>query len=133
MKSKLMTDIKTWARNIKRDVHAVWLAARDPRTPLVAKVLAMIVAAYAVSPIDLIPDFIPVMGYLDDLIIVPLGIMLVVRLIPPEVMREHRETAAQASTHPVSRVTAGIVIAIWIVGATVLFSQIVAAFRHNFS
>lgn len=133
MKSKLMTDIKTWARNIKRDVHAVWLAARDPRTPLVAKVLAMIVAAYAVSPIDVIPDFIPVMGYLDDLIIVPLGIMLVVRLIPPEVMREHRETAAQASTHPVSRVTAGIVIAIWIVGATVLFSQIVAAFRHNFS
>ena len=133
MKSKLMTDIKTWARNIKRDVHAVWLAARDPRTPLVAKVLAMIVAAYAVSPIDLIPDFIPVIGYLDDLIIVPLGIMLVVRLIPPEVMREHRETAAQASTHPVSRVTAGIVIAIWIVGATVLFSQIVAAFRHNFS
>ncbi|MGY3112014.1 uncharacterized membrane protein YkvA (DUF1232 family) [Pantoea eucalypti] len=83
MKSKLMTDIKTWARNIKRDVHAVWLAARDPRTPLVAKVLAMIVAAYAVSPIDLIPDFIPVIGYLDDLIIVPLGIMLVVRLIPP--------------------------------------------------
>jgi len=133
VKSKLMTDIKTWARNIKRDVHAVWLAARDPRTPLVAKVLAMIVAAYAVSPIDVIPDFIPVMGYLDDLIIVPLGIMLVVRLIPPEVMREHRETAAQASTHPVSRVTAGIVIAIWIVGATVLFSQIVAAFRHNFS
>ena len=133
MKSKLMTDIKTWARNIKRDVHAVWLAARDPRTPLVAKVLAMIVAAYAVSPIDLIPDFIPVIGYLDDLIIVPLGIMLVVRLIPPEVMREHRETAAQASKRPVSRVTAGIVIAIWIVGATVLFSQIVAAFRHNFS
>lgn len=133
MKSKLMTDIKTWARNIKRDVHAVWLAARDPRTPLVAKVMAMIVAAYAVSPIDLIPDFIPVIGYLDDLIIVPLGIMLVVRLIPPEVMREHRETAAQASKRPVSRVTAGIFIAIWIVGATVLFSQIVAAFRHHFS
>jgi len=129
---KLIADAKTWARNIKRDVHAVWLAARDPLTPLVAKVLALIVAAYAVSPIDLIPDFIPVIGYLDNLIIVPLGIMLVVRLIPPEVMREHRETAAQASERPVSRVTAGIFIVIWIVCTTVLFSQIMAAFRHHF-
>jgi len=129
---KLIADAKTWARNIKRDVHAVWLAARDPRTPLVAKVLALIVAAYAVSPIDLIPDFIPVIGYLDDLIIVPLGIMLVVRLIPPEVMREHRETAAQASERPVSRITAGIFIVIWIVCTAVLFSQLMAAFRHHF-
>ena len=132
MAIKLIADAKTWARNIKRDVHAVWLAARDPRTPLVAKVLALIVAAYAVSPIDLIPDFIPVIGYLDDLIIVPLGIMLVVRLIPPEVMREHRETAAQASERPVSRITAGIFIVIWIVCTAVLFSQLMAAFRHHF-
>lgn len=132
MTIKLIADAKTWARNIKRDVHAVWLAARDPRTPLVAKVLALIVAAYAVSSIDLIPDFIPVIGYLDDLIIVPLGIMLVVRLIPPEVMREHRETAAQASERPVSRVTAGIFIVIWIVCATILFSQIIPAFRRYF-
>nr|WP_255434254.1 DUF1232 domain-containing protein [Pantoea sp. WMus005] len=99
---------------------------------MVAKVLALIVAAYAVSPIDLIPDFIPVIGYLDDLIIVPLGIMLVVRLIPPEVMREHRETAAQASERPVSRITAGIFIVIWIVCTTVLLSQLMAAFRHHF-
>ncbi|NYS30953.1 YkvA family protein [Pantoea sp.] len=132
MAIKLIADAKTWARNIKRDVHAVWLAARDPLTPLVAKVLALIVAAYAVSPIDLIPDFIPVIGYLDDLIIVPLGIMLVVRLIPPEVMREHRETAAQASERPVSRITAGIFIVIWIVCTTVLLSQLMAAFRHHF-
>lgn len=132
MTIKLIADAKTWARNIKRDMHAVWLAARDPRTPLVAKVLALIVAAYAVSPIDLIPDFIPVIGYLDDLIIVPLGIMLVVRLIPPEVMREHRETAAQASERPVSRITAGIFIVIWIVCTAVLFSQLMAAFRHHF-
>ncbi|MEN4793329.1 YkvA family protein [Pantoea agglomerans] len=132
MTIKLIADAKTWARNIKRDVHAVWLAARDPRTPLVAKVLALIVAAYAVSPIDLIPDFIPVIGYLDDLIIVPLGIMLVVRLIPPEVMREHRETAAQASERPVSRVTAGIFIVIWIVCATLLFSQLIPPFRRYF-
>lgn len=80
---------RQWARNIKRDVHAVWLAARDPRTPWFAKALALAVAGYAVSPIDLIPDFIPIFSYLDDLIIVPLGIMLVVRLIPPEVMEEY--------------------------------------------
>ena len=106
--------IKHWARTIKRDVHAVWLCARDPRTPWFTKALAFAVAGYAVSPIDLIPDFIPVIGYLDDLIIVPLGIMLVVRLIPPEVMNEHRTTAAAATKPPVSRLAAGIIILIWI-------------------
>src|SRR5262249_19115072 len=73
---------KLWARAIKRDVLALWIAARDPRVPWYAKALAMAVAAYALSPIDLIPDFIPVLGYLDDLVIVPLGILLVVALIP---------------------------------------------------
>lgn len=120
MTIRFIADARTWAKNIKRDVHAVWLAARDPRTPLLAKVLALIVAAYAVSPIDLIPDFIPIIGYLDDLIIVPLGIMLVVRLIPAEVMREHRETAAQASRRPVSRITAGVFILIWVICAVLL-------------
>lgn len=120
MTIRFIADAKTWAKNIKRDVHAVWLAARDPRTPLLAKVLALIVAAYAVSPIDLIPDFIPIIGYLDDLIIVPLGIMLVVRLIPAEVMREHRETAAQASRRPVSRITAGVFIVVWVMCAVLL-------------
>ncbi|AVV39518.1 MULTISPECIES: YkvA family protein [Pantoea] len=120
MTIRFIADAKTWAKNIKRDVHAVWLAARDPRTPLLAKVLALIVAAYAVSPIDLIPDFIPIIGYLDDLIIVPLGIMLVVGLIPAEVMREHRETAAQASRRPVSRITAGVFIVIWVMCAVLL-------------
>ena len=120
MTIRFIADAKTWAKNIKRDVHAVWLAARDPRTPLLAKVLALIVAAYAVSPIDLIPDFIPIIGYLDDLIIVPLGIMLVVRLIPAEVMREHRETAAQASRRPVSPITAGVFILIWVMCAVLL-------------
>lgn len=120
MTAKLISKAKQWARTIKRDVHAVWLAARDPRTPWFAKILALVVAAYAVSPIDLIPDFIPVLGYLDDLIIVPLGIMLVVRLIPPEVMNEHREIAAKAIARPVSRMAAGVFIAIWIVCATLL-------------
>lgn len=73
---------KKWARAIKRDIVALWLASRDPRVPWYAKVAAGSVAAYALSPIDLIPDFIPVLVYLDDLLIVPLGILLVVRLIP---------------------------------------------------
>jgi hypothetical protein len=73
---------KTWAQAAKRDAHAVWLAARHPGTPWYVKALAVAVAAYALSPIDLIPDFVPVLGYLDDLVIVPLGILLVRRLVP---------------------------------------------------
>lgn len=101
-------------------MHAVWLAARDPRTPWFAKALALAVAAYAVSPIDLIPDFVPVLGYLDDLLIVPLGILLVVRLIPPEMMEEHREAATRATEGPVSRLAAGVVIAVWVACAALL-------------
>ncbi|TCL62533.1 YkvA family protein [Rhizobium sp. BK251] len=102
-----------WARKIRRDVHALWLAARDPRTPWYAKALALGIAGYALSPIDLIPDFIPVLGYLDDAILLPLAIILVVRLIPSEVMEEHRATAATAVGRPVSLVAAFFVAAIW--------------------
>lgn len=105
--------IKQWARAIVRDVLALWLAARDPRVPWIAKAVAAIVAAYALSPIDLIPDFIPVIGYLDDLVLVPLGILLAVRLIPPELMAEFR-AAAQDRARPVSRAGAVIIVAIWI-------------------
>lgn len=108
---------RQWARLIKRDVHALWLAARDRRTPWYAKALALLIAAYALSPIDLIPDFIPVIGYLDDLVIVPLGVMLVVRLIPPELMIEYRKQAELAAQRPVSRVAAGVVIGIWVAAA----------------
>ena len=75
--------LKRWARAIKRDVVALWFAAKDPRTPWCARAVAAVVAAYALSPIDLIPDFIPVAGYLGDLLIVPLGILLAIRMIPP--------------------------------------------------
>src|ERR1022692_1161944 len=95
--------LKDWARAMKRDVHALYLASRDPRVPWYAKALALVVAGYALSPIDLIPDFIPVLGYLDDVILVPLGVLLVIRLIPPEVMAEHRDLAAAAQERPVSR------------------------------
>lgn len=112
--------IREWARAIKRDVHALWLAARDPRTPWYAKALAMGVAAYALSPIDLIPDFIPVLGYLDDAILVPLGIMLVVRLMPPELMAEYRAAAAAAEGKPVSRAGAAFIVALWLLAAASL-------------
>ncbi|MER9603023.1 YkvA family protein [Mesorhizobium sp. M0243] len=105
--------LNEWARTIKRDVHALYLAARDPRTPWYAKALAVCVASYALSPIDLIPDFIPVIGYLDDVILVPLGVLAVVRMIPPEVMAEHREAAALAADRPVSRSAAVIIVCIW--------------------
>jgi uncharacterized membrane protein YkvA (DUF1232 family) len=109
--------IRDWARRVKRDVHALYLAARDPRVPWYAKALAIAVAGYALSPIDLIPDFIPVVGYLDDLIIVPLGVILVVAMIPDEVMAEHRAAAMAAGTRPVSRAGAAAIITIWILAA----------------
>jgi uncharacterized membrane protein YkvA (DUF1232 family) len=107
--------LAAWARSIKRDVHAVYLASRDPRTPWYAKAVAIGVVAYALSPIDLIPDFIPVLGQLDELIILPLGIWLVVRLIPPYVMNEHRAAAIVANQLPRSMAGAVTIIAIWIV------------------
>jgi uncharacterized membrane protein YkvA (DUF1232 family) len=106
--------LRGWARTIKRDVHAVYLASRDPRVPWHVKAIAICVAAYALSPIDLIPDFIPVLGYLDDAILLPLGILLVVRLIPPELMAEHRATAALAQTRPTSVAGAVAIGAVWI-------------------
>jgi len=106
--------LKGWAQLIRRDVHALYLAARDPRVPWYAKALALAVAGYALSPIDLIPDFIPVLGYLDDVILVPLGILLVVRMIPPEVMAEHRALASAALNRPVSRTAAAVIVCIWL-------------------
>jgi len=111
--------LRDWARLIKRDVHALYLARRDPRVPWYAKALAALVAGYALSPIDLIPDFIPVVGYLDDLIIVPLGILLAVRLIPPDLMGELR-LAAIARSRPTSRAGSALIVALWVMSAALL-------------
>jgi uncharacterized membrane protein YkvA (DUF1232 family) len=111
---------KAWARGIKRDVHAVWLAARHPATPWHAKALALAVAAYALSPIDLIPDFIPVLGYLDDLLIVPLGILAVTRLVPPDVLAECRTAADAAEGRPRSLAGAVVIILLWLAAAALL-------------
>jgi uncharacterized membrane protein YkvA (DUF1232 family) len=116
----MLSRIKSWAQNLKRDSHAIYLASRDPRVPWHAKALAIAVAAYALSPIDLIPDFIPVVGYLDDLIIVPLGIWLVVMLVPDEVMAECRARADAVGQRPVSRAGMIAIIVVWIVAAMAL-------------
>ncbi len=116
----MLARVKDWARSIKRDVIALFLAARDPRTPWYAKAAAGLVAAYALSPIDLIPDFIPVLGYLDDLILVPAGIWLVVRLIPVDLMHELRAQAARMDARPTSRAGTAIVVVAWIALAALL-------------
>ena len=109
----MITRLTQWARAIRRDAHALYRAGRDPRTPWYAKALALCVAAYALSPIDLIPDFVPVLGYLDDLILVPLGIAAAVRMIPADVMAEHRAAATLAAERPVSRTAAALIACIW--------------------
>ena len=111
------SSLKAWAKTVTRDVVALSLAARDPRVPWYAKATALAVAAYAISPIDLIPDFVPVLGWLDELVVLPLGIILAVKLIPPEIMAEHRAAALAAQARPTSFVAAAIVIAAWIVAA----------------
>lgn len=111
---QLISKAKTWAKSLKRDIVALWLAARDPRVPWYAKAVAGAVAAYALSPIDLIPDFIPVLGYLDDLVIVPLGILLATWLVPAEVMAVLREEAARQIERPSGRAGLIFILVVWL-------------------
>ena len=109
--------LRQWARALKRNVAVLALAARDPAVPLAAKLLAGAVAAYALSPIDLIPDFIPVLGLLDDVLLVPAGIWLVLRMIPPEVLAQLRSRAEAQADLPRSRVAALIIVGLWVLSA----------------
>jgi uncharacterized membrane protein YkvA (DUF1232 family) len=102
------------ARALRREVMTLWFAVRDPRTPLAARLLAGAVVAYALSPVDLIPDFIPVLGYLDDLVLVPLGIALALRMIPESVITQARVQAAQADARPRNWFVAGLFVLVWI-------------------
>src|SRR5262245_44049035 len=115
---------KQWARAIKRDVVALWIAARDPRVPWYAKVMAGAVAAYALSPIDLIPDFIPVIGYVDDLLIVPLGILATVSMIPAPLLAEFRDEAARREGRPTSRAGAAAIVSIWIAALAIAIAAL---------
>ena len=117
--------LQTWrslARQLKSETYTLYLAYRDPRVPWYAKVLAACVVAYALSPIDLIPDFVPVLGYLDDLLLVPLGIALVVRLIPPAVLAECRQQARteMEKAGPTRWIAAGIILTTWLLAAAIV-------------
>jgi len=109
--------VRQWARVIRRDAVALYLAARDPRVPRLVKALAALIAAYALSPIDLIPDFIPILGYLDELILLPIAVSALVHMIDPAVMAEHRATAAGLIERPVSKVAALVIVSVWLAGA----------------
>ena len=111
----MFDQVKLWARNIKRDLIALYLAAHDARTPKIAKVLAVLIVAYALSPIDLIPDFIPVFGLIDDVIFVPLGIMLTIRLIPVDLMVEHRARALEIGRLPSNKKAAVFIVFTWMI------------------
>lgn len=115
---RLLEQIKTWARRIKRDAVTLWFAYKDPRTPWAVKGLCVFVVAYALSPIDLIPDFIPVLGYLDDALLLPGLIWLAVRLLPPQVVTECRVRADEWITvqgkKPTSMVGAVVIVLIWL-------------------
>lgn len=125
----MLTSLKARARQLKQHTLTVYFAARDPRTPLLVRALAVLVAAYALSPIDLIPDFIPVIGYLDDLLLIPLGLALVVRFTPPEVLESARAQAQQAAGKPVSYGAAAFVAALWLVMAWFVVRWVVSAVR----
>src|SRR3954463_12631074 len=125
---KTLARAAEWGRRVKRDAFALWLAARDPRVPWYAKLLAGAVAAHALRPIALIPDFVPILGYVDDLIIVPAGIVLATRLIPDVLMAEFRAAAAKRDREGVSLVGAAVVVAIW-VGALAIVAWRLA--RHG--
>ncbi len=113
----MFDQLKAWARSIKRDLAVIYLAMRDARTPWYVKALGLAVVGYALSPIDLIPDFIPVLGYLDEVILLPLGLMLVMKLTPPQVLQDARAQVDQGMKLPSSRVAAALIVGCWIVTA----------------
>lgn len=117
---------KKRVKALKSETYAIFLAAKDPRVPWYAKALIFVVVAHTLSPIDLIPDFIPVLGYLDDLIIAPLGIAIAIKLIPPQVLAECREEAGQifADERPPNRWAAAVIIAIWLLTALLIIVTI---------
>ena len=122
---------RTKAKRLKSETYALYLAYRDPRTPWYAKVFAALVLSYALSPIDLIPDYIPILGHLDDFVLVPAGIALALRMIPPEVLREARARSAELmdTDKPTSRAAAAVVVLIWLVFGAILIGALLLR-RH---
>ena len=130
--SIILQGLRSWARTIKQDVVALYLAAVDPRVPRLAKIVAVCVAAYALSPIDLIPDFIPILGYLDDLVILPLGIMLAVKLVPADLMSEFRAAAVTHGRDPLlGKAGAAIIVSLWILGILAAVLWLIRLWKGN--
>lgn len=133
--TKVLQRIKDWAKALKRQVMVLWFSCRHPSTPMPAKVLAIVVVAYALSPIELIPDFIPVLGFLDDVILLPLGICLVMRLMPANVLAECRQQAAEhernKTPRPKSLVADALIVVIWLVVAVWCWQAASHYWRQN--
>ena len=125
----MLEKLKAHAKALKGEIHALYLAARDPRTPWHAKAIIGCVVAYALSPIDLIPDFIPVLGYLDDLLLLPMGIYLALKLIPEEVLIDARRRAAEIPSSLPKRWSAALfIIILWLVALVVIGTMIARSF-----
>jgi len=120
--------LELWARRLKVEVYALYLTYRDPRVPWYARVFAAVVVGYAFSPIDLIPDVIPVLGYLDDIILIPLGVALAIKMIPRHVLAECREKARDAKDRPVNKVAAVVIAIVWIALAVLAVRIVARAF-----
>ena len=127
--AQFIEGLKQRAKQLKLETHAIYLAYKDPRVPWYARIFAACVVGYAFSPIDLIPDPIPILGYLDDFILIPLGVVLALKMIPKEVMAECRERSQviMLQGKPVNRITAIVIIAIWII-----FAAIAIVFMFNY-
>ena len=125
---------KLAARRLNAEIYALYLAYRDPRTPLYARIFTACIVGYAFSPIDLIPDFIPILGYLDDLFLIPLGIKVAIGMIPSEVMKDCREKAHTLfpGGKPVSRVAAVIIVLVWLAFAALILSKILRVVQQPF-
>ena len=117
---KIKATLARWAGGLKQQTLVIYCVSRDRRTPWLVRLLAVLVAAYALSPVDLIPDFIPVVGYLDDLILLPLGIALIVRLTPATIIEDARSEAHRLASRPTSRGALIAIIAIWLLLAALL-------------
>ncbi len=130
-----MRSVDSWKESVqalKKETFTLYFACRHPRVPWYAKALALIIVGYALSPIDLIPDFIPVLGYLDDLVLIPLGIMLVIRMIPADVLAECRRRSEEmvGRVTRAGKIAAAVIVAIWIITAALLIWLVVRALNH---
>jgi uncharacterized membrane protein YkvA (DUF1232 family) len=127
----ILDQLRSWAKSLKRQTMVLWFCYQHAQTPWLPKWIAIFVVAYALSPIDLIPDFIPILGYLDDVIILPLGILLAIRLMPPQVLEECQLKASEWEKNhvkrPVNKFAAVLIVMVWLTALAAVW----LAFKHN--